>query len=251
MDFLFTQHDAENTSEEEKKSVKRYADELLVTKEFRGEKRFSIEFILDTSNSMGNEGKIDKLNKTIEVCINHLLSLDEATCVDVGIITMGGTTPEIAVPLETVYHYPIHMNQVYEANGNALVGKALQMAVDEVSERRKFYRRNMIAYYRPKIVMLSDGFSTCNEKNGVCDEQAIQQCAEFVKSNSSRATFYTFYICSDNEICSDSEARETMKRFASNIEPIRYGYESTREEVYAYILDKEEAIFKIFNLTLS
>lgn len=221
MDNLFTStpDDLEHASEEENRRAREYADEQQVREEFRGEKRLPVEFILDTSGSMQENGKIDELNEGIVAFIEAIINKDETTgCVDVGVITMGGIKPEIVAPLETVHDYK--KERVYEADGYTLVGEALQMAVSEVTSRKLFYRNNNIQYYRPLIIMLSDGYPTDNEGYVIRDEQVIQQYVDFVKekTDSKSAAFYTFYIGKD------SKAKETMQRLASTIKGTTYAY---------------------------
>lgn len=94
----FTPDDLEHSYKEENRGAREYADEQQVTEVFKGEKRLPVEFILDVSGSMQNDGKIDELNKTINECMECLLSCDDtAVSVDVGIITMGGIAPEVAM----------------------------------------------------------------------------------------------------------------------------------------------------------
>lgn len=190
---------------------------------------------------MQNDGKIDELNETINERIGFLMRCDATTVsVDVGIITMGGVTPEVVMPLETVHNYD--MSQVYEANGNALVSEALQMAVNEVKARKIFYRQNLIDYYRPRIIMLSDGYLTDNEGRRISDKQTIQKYAEFVKDHRHIARFYTFYIGRN------SEAKEIMKSLASTRDGGAFTLENNEKgDTYAYILkDEKRELFEIF-----
>lgn len=116
------------------------------------------------------------------------------------------------------------------------------MAVNEVKARKIFYRQNLIEYYRPKIIMLSDGYLTDHEGHRISDKQTIQKYAEFVKDHSRIATFYTF--CNGR----DSEARETMKCLASVRNVGTYILKNNEQgDTYAYILkDEKRELFEIF-----
>lgn len=221
MDDLFYQlpDELKKASEQEIERANEYMDLGKLKEDFRGEKRLPVEFILDTSGSMRNNGKIDALNNGINHFIEKLRSeFKTKVTVDVGIITMGGISPQVVAPLETIDHF--NLNQIYEANGYTLVGEALRMAVSEITSRKIFYYSNNIEYYRPLIILLSDGYPSDHQGHPIQDPEIIQEYVDFVKekTDAKSAIFYTFYIGED------SGARETMKKLASTWENTTYAY---------------------------
>lgn len=189
-----------------------FKDLKKIDENFRGEKRLPIEIILDTSSYMHSGEKMDVLNKQINSFVSMLKGdFRTRVTVDVGVITMGGKSPQIVRPLETVDSLCLH--QIYEAKGCALFGCALRMAVNEITSRKVFYIYHNIEYYRPIVILLSAGCPSDYQGNIIQDSRIIRKYVDFVKKKTDEkiCIFFTGYIGEDNN------ARNIMKSLASRI----------------------------------
>lgn len=118
--------------------------------------RLPILLLLDTSGSMAGE-RIAELTKATEEFLRSL-SQDEAAYArtDLAILTFGGAVrvDQFFAPLSEVK--PIHL----EASGMTPMGEALSLAIEMLDQLLSQYRRDGIAYFRPWIVLLTDGSPT-------------------------------------------------------------------------------------------
>lgn len=124
------------------------------------EHHMALLFLLDTSGSMGaaipgqNTTPIaeltDALNRfKIEVC------KDEHTkdILDVAIVEFNNTYKVIQEFSPIEYMKPVELN----AYGQTYMTEALEVAVNMVTERSRFYRRSGAEPYKPWIILISDG----------------------------------------------------------------------------------------------
>jgi uncharacterized protein YegL len=119
------------------------------------EMKCPVVLCLDTSGSMSGE-PISELNRAVEVLKNDLISDPKAKkVVEIAIVTFGGgitvqdfVVPEFMEPPE------------FEANGDTPMGEALLKALDLIEERKKIYNENGINYYRPWLILITDGYPT-------------------------------------------------------------------------------------------
>ena len=122
------------------------------------ERRFPFILLLDTSGSMAGQ-PITELNTAI-FAFMHSLVQDETACsqIDLSIISFGDSVhidKDFSSPITT---WRIH----FEARGATVMGQALQNALEMLSKRKAFYKKNGIPYYRPWIFLITDGSPTDN-----------------------------------------------------------------------------------------
>ena len=113
--------------------------------------------LLDVSRSMRDDDKIRHLNQGVRDFRAELLE-DElaAKRVELAIVTMGGRV-RVQADFQTVdYFNPFEL----EADGGTPLGEAVEAGIDLVEARKEVYRRNGVPYYRPWIMLLTDGDPT-------------------------------------------------------------------------------------------
>ena len=121
------------------------------------ERHVACVFLLDTSGSMSGT-PINELNKGIAAFKDQTLNkagFDEHTkaCIDVAFVTFNS---DVEIVQDFV---PVERMEVptLRANGMTCMGKALDLAMDMVTERKRIYRELGTPYYRPWIFCITDG----------------------------------------------------------------------------------------------
>lgn len=113
--------------------------------------------ILDTSASMDG-APIQELNRGMS---HFIASVQEdevaAYSVEIGVITAGGNVSE-ALPFTTAN--AIDSIAPFYASGSTPLGRATELALQRLEERKKEYQRAGVAYYQPWLVIISDGAPT-------------------------------------------------------------------------------------------
>lgn len=116
-------------------------------------------FLLDTSGSMGCElddgiVPIDALNDAINRFKSEVCADDKTSDIlDVAIVEFNNSVNVLQdfSPVE-------YMQQVdLVAHGGTYMVPAIEMAIDMISERSKFYRRMGTEPYKPWVILISDG----------------------------------------------------------------------------------------------
>jgi uncharacterized protein YegL len=111
--------------------------------------------LLDTSASMGGE-PIQQLNQGIQDFKNDVMKDSIATRrIELAVVTFGPV--KIQGPFQPVNEYN---PPIFEANGNTPIGEAIATAIDLTRERKDFYRTKSVQYYRPWIILITDGAPT-------------------------------------------------------------------------------------------
>lgn len=120
------------------------------------EPRLPCILLLDVSESM--KGKpIAELNEGIRVYQNELLADPLASKrVEVAIVTFGGDVKTVC-DFTTAELFQPPMLSVY---GNTPMGSAIHQGLAMINLRKRAYRDNGIAYFRPWIFLLTDGAPT-------------------------------------------------------------------------------------------
>jgi len=119
------------------------------------EPRCPCVLLLDTSGSMSGV-PIQQLNEGIATFKNELLSDPLATKrVEVAIVTFGPAR------LESDFHTVSNFfpNQL-TASGDTPMGEAITMGIGLVTKRKQDYKNAGIAYYKPWIILITDGSPT-------------------------------------------------------------------------------------------
>lgn len=112
--------------------------------------------LLDTSGSMAGEA-IESLNRGVSTFIEQT-SMDEMAKkrVDVAIISFDDE-PRVEMEFTSISQMqPVHLT----AGGCTAMGAAINMAIDKVKERNRFYMSLGTQVYKPWIFMITDGAPT-------------------------------------------------------------------------------------------
>lgn len=138
----------------------RKAEEDLET--FAG-MRLPICLCLDISNSMNWDDKIDKLNKGIEEFYEELRR-DEITkyTAEVAVVTFGGNlSTKQFVEVKKIRDFSridIQGSAPHlTAYGLTPIGEAVNLSLELLEKRKKQYKEYGTTYYRPWLVVMSDG----------------------------------------------------------------------------------------------
>ena len=120
------------------------------------ESRCPCVLLLDTSGSMAGR-PIDELNQGLQTFAqdvkNDVLASRRVEC---AIITFG-TSVNLACDFITADQFsPPSLS----ADGATPMGEAVNMAIDLIKARKQIYKQNGVAYYRPWVLLLSDGAPT-------------------------------------------------------------------------------------------
>ncbi len=123
------------------------------------EPRCACVLLLDVSGSMSGE-PIELLNEGLLAFQQALQDDDLASMrVEVAIVTFGG---EVKVAQEFVTANEFEAKTL-TTTGDTPMGKAINVGLDMVDERKKIYRDHGLPYYRPWVFLVTDGYPTDNE----------------------------------------------------------------------------------------
>jgi uncharacterized protein YegL len=144
------------------------------------EPRLPCVLLLDVSESM--QGKpIAELNEGLQTYKNELAADSLASKrVEVAVVTFGGEVKTVCDFTTTESFRP----PVLAVNGNTPLGAAINHGLAMVQRRKKAYRDNGIAYFRPWIFLITDGAPT--------DEW--ESAAEKVKEGEENRAFAFFAV---------------------------------------------------------
>lgn len=119
------------------------------------EPRCPCVLVLDTSVSMSGR-PITELNSGVmafkrELMQDHLA----AKRVEIAMITFGPVT------VESDFHtVPNFMPRHLDTTGDTPMGEAISLAVDMVANRKAEYKQHGVSYYKPWIILITDGAPT-------------------------------------------------------------------------------------------
>lgn len=128
--------------------------------------------VVDGSTTMQEFGAIDALNRGLKR-LEEALKADEtaSTRVQVMIVRFGG-----AGIAEVLTEWTDAMNfeaPTVVANGNTPMGKAVDLAMTRIEERKRAYHANSTSYTRPWLFLMSDG-----QPNDPGWEQVAERCRQ-------------------------------------------------------------------------
>lgn len=125
--------------------------------------RCPVVLVLDCSTSMaepfpGQSGSpLDALNGGLDVLVRELHADGLARRrVEISVVTFGSAASP-ATEFATVDSLVL---PTLEPSGTTSMGAALNVALDALEERKRSYRANGVAYYRPWILLITDGLPT-------------------------------------------------------------------------------------------
>ena len=127
--------------------------------------------VLDVSGSMRGK-RIDELNKGLQDFYNEI-SADETTSqrLEVSIITFGSFAKTIQTP-KLVENFTMPK---LTAEGSTVLVSAVNQAIDLVDERKNWYKSTNQTYYRPWIILMTDGEPD--------DDQNVDKLSERIKQD--------------------------------------------------------------------
>jgi uncharacterized protein YegL len=135
------------------------------------EQRLACVLLLDTSGSMEG-GRIEKLGQGVRTLIAALKEDELASKrVDLAVITF-----DSEVTLVQDFSNPDQWEAPsFAAGGTTAMGEAIVQALDRLEARKREYKENGIAYYRPWLFLLTDGEPTDSTEVAAERLRAAQQ----------------------------------------------------------------------------
>jgi uncharacterized protein YegL len=123
---------------------------------------FAALFLLDTSESMIENKKIDQLNKGMRFLTEDLMKDDLASIrVDIALVTFGDGAVKVIHPFTLVQDF---QPPLLISKGDTPLGEAISQGIDLLETRKKLYRDQGVNYYRPIIFMITGGEPTDMKK---------------------------------------------------------------------------------------
>lgn len=135
------------------------------------EPRCAVALVLDTSHSMNGE-KIAQLNKGL-LEFERALKIDRLASlrIEVAVITFGGTVQALSVSQGGYQPIPFEAAKAFvtikdfsppqlETKGDTPMGEAVTRAITLVNERKNIYKKHGVDYFRPWIIVITDGKPT-------------------------------------------------------------------------------------------
>ena len=121
------------------------------------ESRCPCMLLLDTSGSMGG-APIRQLNEGVQTLKEELVEDSLASKrVEIGMITFGPVSLEADFQTVDNFNPP-----TLSANGDTPIGTAVTMGIDLINKRKQLYKENGVGYYKPWIILITDGGPTDN-----------------------------------------------------------------------------------------
>ena len=127
-----------------------------------GQEKTLCVFLLDNSGSMSGK-KMEDLNKGLQGFYQDILDDDTLSQrLEVAVISFESTVRYLQQPALV---QSFTMPTLTAMGGTDMVG-GIQKAIEVVDERKKYYKDHGIAYKRPWIVMITDGFANVDSIKG-------------------------------------------------------------------------------------
>ncbi|MDR3681233.1 MAG: VWA domain-containing protein [Flavipsychrobacter sp.] len=143
------------------------------------ESRCPCMLLLDTSGSMAGMA-MQQLNEGIQTLKNELMQDPLAMKrVEVAMVTFGPV--QLESDFKTVDNfYPKRL----VADGDTPIGAAVTMGIELINRRKQVYKENGVGYYKPWIILITDGAPTDNWGHA----------AELIKEGEAKGSFAFFAI---------------------------------------------------------
>ena len=121
--------------------------------------RLPVCLCLDISGSMGqNTGKVEQLNQGVELFYKSVQE-DEITAnsAEIAVVTFGGMPP-VAKCVRDFSRVDIQKAPpALKADGYTPLGEGVTLALDLLEKRKESYKKAGISYFRPWLIIMSDG----------------------------------------------------------------------------------------------
>lgn len=158
-------------------SVQTNGPDIDVALNASGVQRTPCVLVLDTSSSMGANGRIDKLNEGLRA-FQRTITSDETLCQQVLLMVIGfGSEAEFLCDWTQADEFQA---PTLQASGMTAMGEAMRMAHAAIEDLREKLKRNGIPYTRPWIFLMSDGGpnddgwqNAATESRKACEERRV------------------------------------------------------------------------------
>jgi uncharacterized protein YegL len=138
---------------------------------YPGVEKCPVVLLLDTSGSMWGEA-IEELQKGLEVLLDSLLADPKARrSVELAIITFG---EDVNLLYNFVPPEDVKLRE-FLPKGTTPMGRAIKMALDLIDERKIYLKTHGIQYYRPWLVLFTDGEPTDMEPGSALWEEVRER----------------------------------------------------------------------------
>ena len=159
--------------------------------------------VLDTSGSMNADNAIGQLNQGLQTFKSQIMNDETARDrLEIAIVTFNS---EIKVELQPSLISEIEMPTL-KASGQTQLVRAIEEAQQVIKDRKDYYKSKGLTYYRPWIVVMTDGdpYPANQDIDGIA--QKIQEDADAKK-------YVFFMIGVGNEVHDDVLSKLTTSQF--------------------------------------
>ena len=159
--------------------------------------------VLDTSGSMNADNAIGQLNQGLQTFKSHIMNDETARDrLEIAIVSFNS---EIKVELQPSLISEIEMPTL-KASGQTQLVRAIEEAQQVIKDRKDYYKSKGLTYYRPWIVVMTDGdpYPANQDIDGIA--QKIQEDADAKK-------YVFFMIGVGNEVHDDVLSKLTTSQF--------------------------------------
>ena len=159
--------------------------------------------ILDTSGSMNADNAIGQLNQGLQTFKSQIMNDETARDrLEIAIVSFNS---EIKVELQPSLISEIEMPTL-KASGQTQLVRAIEEAQQVIKDRKDYYKSKGLTYYRPWIVVMTDGdpYPANQDIDGIA--QKIQEDADAKK-------YVFFMIGVGNEVHDDVLSKLTTSQF--------------------------------------
>jgi uncharacterized protein YegL len=164
------------------------------------DQRCACMLVLDTSGSMDGD-PIDALNQGLAAFERQVKSNAlAARRIEVGIITFGGDGVRLNQDFLQAKHF---VAPVLSADGGTPMGEAVHLALQAIRNRKNEYRQLGIQYYRPWLMLITDGEPT---------DQGWEQAADAVRREEMQKALTCFPIAVGPQVNLEKLGQFSSKR---------------------------------------
>ena len=159
--------------------------------------------VLDTSGSMNADNAIGQLNQGLQTLKSQIMNDETARDrLEIAIVSFNS---EIKVELQPSLISEIEMPTL-KASGQTQLVRAIEEAQQVIKDRKDYYKSKGLTYYRPWIVVMTDGdpYPANQDIDGIA--QKIQEDADAKK-------YVFFMIGVGNEVHDDVLSKLTTSQF--------------------------------------